>query len=63
MNWRFAWVRLIARPAPCEHEWNDSALPLPRTMYERAPIEPGMMPSSPSRARTAPLRVSHTFLP
>ena len=37
-----------------------SGLPLPRTMNERAPMLPGMMPSSPSRARTAPLRVTNT---
>ena len=29
---RFASVRLIARPAPCEHEQKLSSLPLPRTM-------------------------------
>ena len=31
---------------------NDSALPLPRTMYEQAPMDPGMMPSSPFCAET-----------
>ena len=56
-------VRLIARPAPWEQVQNESRLPLPRTMNERAPIEPGMMPSSPSLADTAPLRVTKTSLP
>jgi hypothetical protein len=60
---RTASVRLIARPAPCEQEWNDSGLPLPRTMNDFAPIEPGMMPSSPAPALTAPLRVTHTLAP
>src|SRR6266571_3806493 len=32
-----------------------SGLPLPRTMYERAPMLPGMIPMSPSRARTRSL--------
>ena len=33
------------------------------TMNDRAPIDPGMIPSSPSPARTAPFRVSQTSLP
>ena len=33
------------------------------TMYERAPMLPGMIPSSPARARTAPLRVTRTSSP
>ena len=56
-------LRDMARPAPCEHEVNDSRLPLPRTMKLFAPMLPGMMPSSPSRAGTAPLRVTKTFAP
>src|SRR5512133_4283654 len=40
-----------------------SGLPLPCTMYERAPMLPGLIPMSPSRARTAPLRVMSTFSP
>ena len=40
-----------------------SGLPLPRTMYERAPMVPGIIPKSPSRARTAPFRVMSTFSP
>ena len=48
MNVRFASARLILRPAPCDAELNDAALPRPRTMYEPVPIEPGMMPSSPA---------------
>ncbi len=32
-------------------------------MYERAPMLPGMIPRSPWRARTAPLRVTNTFSP
>src|SRR3569623_1343498 len=31
LNVRVAAARLIIRPAPCEHEQNDSGLPLPRT--------------------------------
>ena len=31
-------------------------------MYERAPIEPGMIPSSPFLALTAPLRVTSSVL-
>ena len=42
-----ACVRLIFRPAPCEHEQNASRLPLPRTMKDLAPMLPGMMPSTP----------------
>jgi hypothetical protein len=44
---RFASLRDIARPAPCEHERKDSGLPRPRTMNDFAPIEPEMMASSP----------------
>jgi len=62
-NRRFASPRDIARPAPWLHEQNDSASPLPRTMYDFAPIEPGMIPRSPMRARTAPLRVTNTSRP
>ena len=58
LNRRLASFRLIARPAPCEQVQNESAFPLPRTMKDRAPIEPGMIPRSPSPARTAPLRVT-----
>jgi len=36
---------------------------VPRTMKLRAPMLPGMMPSSPSLALTAPLRVSQTSAP
>ena len=31
-GWGFASPRLMARPAPCEHEEKLSGLPLPRTM-------------------------------
>jgi hypothetical protein len=57
---RLASPRDIARPAPWLQLSKLSGLPLPRTMYERAPMLPGMIPSSPSRARTAPLRVTKT---
>ena len=57
-----ASARDIFRPAPCEQEWKLSALPLPRTMKLLAPIDPGMMPRSPSAARTAPLRVTEHVL-
>ena len=40
-----------------------SGEPRPRTTYERAPIEPGMMPGSPRPARTAPLRVTSNSSP
>ena len=60
---RFASWRDMARPAPCEQVSNESALPLPRTIKDFAPIDPGIMPSSPAPARTAPLRVSHTSFP
>ena len=52
----FALVRLMVRPAPWLHEQNASWLPRPRTMKLFAPIEPGMMPSWPFCADTAPLR-------
>ena len=55
-----AALRDIARPAPWLQLSKLSGSPLPRTMYERAPIEPGMMPISPLPARTAPLRVTQT---
>ena len=54
----FACDRLIRRPAPCAHESSASFDPRPRTMYERAPMLPGMMPSSSRPARIAPLRVT-----
>ena len=60
---RFASVRDMARPAPWLQLSNDSGLPRPRTMYERAPMLPGMIPRSPARARTAPLRVTSTSSP
>src|SRR5215813_8565491 len=60
---RFASARDMARPAPWLQLMKLSGLPLPRTMYERAPMLPGMIPMSPSRARTAPLRVTSTFWP
>src|SRR5271157_4341849 len=60
---RLASVRDMARPAPWLQLMKLSGLPLPRTMYERAPMLPGMIPMSPSRARTAPLRVMNTFSP
>ena len=56
-------ARDMARPAPWLQLMKLSGLPLPRTMYERAPMLPGMIPMSPSRARTAPLRVINTFSP
>ena len=57
---RRASPRDIARPAPWLQLSKLSGLPLPRTMNERAPMLPGMMPRSPARARTAPLRVTST---
>src|SRR6266849_8390972 len=63
VNRRLASVRAMARPAPWLQLMKLSGLPLPRTMYERAPMLPGMSPMSPSRARTAPLRVMSTFSP
>jgi len=63
VNRRLASVRLIARPAPCEQVQKLSGLPFPRTMNDFAPIEPGMIPSSPSFADTAPFRVMKTSLP
>ena len=50
-------------PAPWLQLWKLSALPKPRTMKLFAPMLPGMMPSSPLRALTAPLRVTSTSLP
>ena len=41
-------ARDMARPAPWLQLMNLSGLPLPRTMYERAPMLPGMIPMSPS---------------
>ena len=35
----------MRRPAPCEQDLYDAGFPLPGTMYERVPIEPGMTPS------------------
>ena len=60
---RFAALRLIRRPAPCEAELNDATLPRPRTMYDSVPIEPGMIPKSPEPARIAPLRVTSRSIP
>ena len=40
-----------------------SGFPLPRTMNDRAPMLPGMMPRSPTPARTAPFRVTKTRSP
>ena len=60
---RFACPRDIRRPAPCDAEQYASRLPLPRTMYDPVPIEPGMMPRSPLPARIAPLRVTSTSTP
>src|SRR5258708_2358556 len=60
---RFASVRDMARPAPWLQLMKLSGLPLPRPMYERAPMLPGIIPMSPSRARTAPFRVMSTFSP
>ena len=56
-------MRLITRPAPCEQLLKNSALPRPRTMNDFAPIDPGMMPITPSAAHIAPLRVTSTFSP
>lgn len=56
-----ASVRDITRPAPWLHEQNACASPLPRTMNERAPIEPGIIPICPGQAATAPLRVTSTL--
>ncbi|CAM5335907.1 hypothetical protein STANM309S_02558 [Streptomyces tanashiensis] len=45
---RFAAVRLIFRPAPCEAEFYDAALPQAlHDVRARAHIEPGMIPNSP----------------
>jgi hypothetical protein len=56
-------VRLITRPAPWLQLQKLSALPRPRTMKLFAPMLPGMIPSSPSRALTAPLRVTSRLSP
>ena len=50
-------VAVFSLEMPCEQLAKLSGFPSPRTMYERAPIDPGMMPSSPFFALTAPLRV------
>ena len=42
---------------------NDCSFPSPSTMKLPVPIDPGMIPSSPFPARTAPLRVTHTRSP
>jgi len=60
---RRARPRESRRPAPCEHEQYDADDPRPMTMYDRVPIDPGMTPRSPVRARMAPLRVTHTLRP
>ena len=58
-----AAVRLIARPAPCWHVSNASALPSPSPTYDAVPIDPGIRTVSPARARTAPLRWTIPFSP
>jgi tRNA-splicing ligase RtcB len=63
VNLRLASLRDILRPAPCEAELKASGLPLPRTMYEHVPIEPGMMPMRPASALIAPFLVTKTFSP
>ncbi len=60
---RRARPRESRRPAPCEHEQYDADDPRPMTMYDRVPIDPGMTPRSPVRARMAPLRVTHMLRP
>ncbi|CAM5227162.1 hypothetical protein SVIOM342S_10184 [Streptomyces violaceorubidus] len=52
-----------ARPAPCEAELKESAVPRPFTMYEPVPMEPGMIRKSPEPARFAPLRVTSRSMP
>ena len=58
-----AALRPSRRPAPCELDSYDASLPLPRTMNDDAPIDPGMTPMSERPARIAPLRVIHTSSP
>ncbi len=60
---RFAALRLIFRPAPCEAELKNATFPRPFTMYEPVPIEPGMIPNSPEPARIAPFRVTSRSMP
>ena len=53
VNFFFACVRDIRRPAPWAAEQNDSGFPLPRTMNELAPMLPGMIPASVTKSNSA----------
>jgi hypothetical protein len=55
-HFSFAALRLIARPAPGDAEFSDSALPLPLTTNPGVAIEPGMIAASNSWTVAADVR-------